>query len=72
MDQAIEAVLAEYEERSRREWGGERPVQVGGAGRVQMLLSVGREAGLFLNQLAKGVEAGRILELGTSYGYSTT
>lgn len=71
MDQAIEAVLAEYEERSRLEWAGERPVQITGEERDQLLLSVGPEAGLFLNQLAKGLEAKRILELGTSYGYST-
>ena len=71
MDKAMEALLTEYEERSRREWAGERPVQSTGPGRDQMLLSVGREAGMFLNQLARGVEAKVILELGTSYGYST-
>ena len=71
MDPAIETVLAEYDERTRREWAGERPVRITGDGRDQMLLSVGRDAGLFLNQLARGLEAKRILELGTSYGYST-
>ena len=39
--------------------------------RDQMLLSVGREAGQFLNTLAKAAKAQRILEIGTSYGYST-
>jgi predicted O-methyltransferase YrrM len=71
MDKAIEALLDEYDERSRREWAGERPVQITTDRRDQMLLSVGRDAGKFLNQLARGVEAKQILELGTSYGYST-
>ncbi len=73
MDQAVETVLAELEERSRREWRGERQgsFQAGTDLRDQMLLSVGREAGLFLNMTAKAAKAQRILELGTSYGYST-
>ena len=73
MDQAIETVLAEYEARSQREWTG--VVEPGAEGvadrRDQMLLSVGREAGLLLNLMAKGAGARRILEIGTSYGYST-
>jgi len=36
-----------------------------------MLLIVGREVGLLLNMFVKELKAQRILELGTSYGYST-
>jgi predicted O-methyltransferase YrrM len=36
-----------------------------------MLLTVGPEVGLLLNLLARELKAKRILELGTSYGYST-
>ena len=36
-----------------------------------LLLSVGREAGILLYLLATGAQSRRILELGTSYGYST-
>ena len=39
--------------------------------RDEFLISVGHEAGELINLLAKGVNARRILELGTSYGYST-
>ena len=73
MDQAVQDVLTALEARSRREWGG----QVEGAGplvlerRDQMLLSVGPETGQFLNLLARSSGTKRILELGTSYGYST-
>ena len=73
MDQAIETVLAEYEARSKAEWSGrlEGSAQMGRDVRDRMLLSVGREAGELLNLLARSNKAARILELGTSYGYST-
>ncbi len=67
MDAAIEAVLTEMDERSRREWSSPRAIP---GGRDGMLLSVGREAGVFLNLLVRESGAQRILELGTSYGYS--
>ena len=66
MDSAIEAVLAAFEARSEREWSS--PGAAGG--RDKMLLSVGREAGKLLNLLVREAKAQRILELGTSYGYS--
>lgn len=73
MDQAVETVLAEYEERTRQEWAGVRhgssPAQ--GLRRDQMLLSVGPSAGRLLNSLARDGQAKLILEIGTSYGYST-
>jgi predicted O-methyltransferase YrrM len=67
MDQAIERVLADFDARSRREWSSPSPFATG---RDRMLLSVGRAAGGFLNLLAREAGAKRILELGTSYGYS--
>ena len=74
MDPAIESILAEYDERSRREWQGQLEGSTS-AQRIEtrdrMLLSVGREAGAFINSLAKAAGARRVLELGTSYGYST-
>ena len=73
MDQAVEQVLSALEARSKREWSGqmEGSAQIGIAQRDRMLLSVGRDAGRFLNSLAKGSGAKRMLELGSSYGYST-
>ena len=73
MDPAIETLLADYEARSKREWAGrlEGSAKMPGDRRDAMLLSVGRDAGTFLNMLAKGCKAQLMLELGTSYGYST-
>ncbi len=67
MDDAVEAVLAAFEARSAREWAS--PGAAGG--RDKMLLSVGRAGGELLNLLVRESRARRILELGTSYGYST-
>jgi len=73
MDQKVEAVLGAYHERMAselRQWrSGSLP---GGIGRHadQMLLAVGPDAGQLVNILVRGLEAPRILELGTSYGYS--
>jgi predicted O-methyltransferase YrrM len=39
--------------------------------RDEMLLPVGTETGMFLNMLAKSAKSKTILEIGTSYGYST-
>jgi len=73
MDQKIQEVLSEYEARaakesphimqmSEKEWLRRRD---------EFMLSVGHETGRLLNILAKGAGARRILELGSSYGYST-
>jgi predicted O-methyltransferase YrrM len=73
MDEAAKAVLAEYHRRgaeesklqsqvSEEEWFNRRD---------EFLISVGRDAAALLNILARGVKARAILELGTSYGYST-
>lgn len=73
MDQAIEAVLAELDERSRQEWRGaaQGSAQMQGDVRDRMLLSIGRDAGILVNMLCKSGSCRRILEIGTSYGYST-
>lgn len=73
MDQAIETVLAELEERSRQEWRGgpQGGAQITGDVRDRMLLSIGRDAGVLVNMLARSAGCRRILEIGTSYGYST-
>src|SRR5580700_2999592 len=74
IDAAVWAVLADYEARARREealWGtlsGEEAARR----RDEMLLPVGRAAGTLMNLLIKEAGARRILEVGSSYGYSTT
>jgi predicted O-methyltransferase YrrM len=71
LDPVIERVLAEFERRAEEE---HRRTSVPGSpavSRDDLLLSVGREAGILLYLLATGARAKRILELGTSYGYST-
>jgi predicted O-methyltransferase YrrM len=74
IDAAVWAVLADYEVRARREealWStlsGEEAARR----RDEMLLPVGRAAGTLMNLLIKEAGACRILEVGSSYGYSTT
>jgi predicted O-methyltransferase YrrM len=73
IDAAVSAVLADYEARAEREealWDtlgpeeAERQID-------EMLLPVGRATGTLLNLLAKQACARRILEVGSSFGYST-
>lgn len=74
LDQAVRTVLEDYEARAVREealwstFSGEEATRR----RDEMLLPVGRAAGTVLNLLVKSGEAHRILEVGSSYGYSTT
>ena len=73
MDDGLRDVLEEYEERAAREdelWETLTPDEASRR-RDEMLLPVGREAGVLLNLLIKGAGAQRILEVGSSYGYST-
>jgi predicted O-methyltransferase YrrM len=73
MDAAVAAVLAEYEKRGAEE----HKLQSQGsmdrwlARRDEFLLAVGPATGQLLNILAKAAKSRTILELGTSYGYST-
>jgi predicted O-methyltransferase YrrM len=70
VDPVIERVLADFERRAEEEQ--RRTAVPGGARNLdELLLSVGREAGMLLYLLATGAQSRRILELGTSYGYST-
>lgn len=72
MEQKIESLLAEYEQRAdaEREMVEALSTEAGARRRDELLLSVGRSTGTLLNLLAKGLQARSILELGTSYGYS--
>ena len=67
-DPAVSAVFAEYEARVEAERG---LMARGSALRDELLLSIGRDTAAFLHALILGRRPARILELGTSYGYST-
>lgn len=73
IDAAVEAVLADYEARAKREealWDTLAPEEA--ERRIdEMLLPVGRATGTLLNLLAREAGARRILEVGSSFGYST-
>ena len=70
VDPVIERVLAEFERRAEEEQRRTN-FAVPGTNLDELLLSVGREAGMLLYLLSTGAQSKRILELGTSYGYST-
>jgi predicted O-methyltransferase YrrM len=73
LDPAVQNVLDVYEKRASEEhqrWndlGWDQFVKE----RDQFLLAVGPATGLFMNLLAKEAKSRTILEIGTSYGYST-
>lgn len=74
MVEAVATVLEEYEARAKRESGllaslSDEEVT---RRRDELLLPVGRAAGTLINLLVREAEARRILEVGSSYGYSTT
>ena len=72
-DSRVAEVFADYDARHRRELAAARDLPRGafGARRDDFLLPVGAEVGAFLQALVIGREAKTVLELGTSYGYST-
>src|SRR4029453_5796205 len=73
MDPRFDSVAAEYEaraERESREMYNIPPDQMM-ARRDEMLLPVGRETATFLQLLIRESAARNIVEIGTSYGYST-
>jgi len=73
LDPAVQHVLDAYEKRSDAEhqrWSS-MPGEQFAKERDQYLLAVGPATGLFINLLAKETKARTILEIGTSYGYST-
>lgn len=73
MDAAILEVLAEYEKRGAEEFKLQSlgKMEEWLARRDEFLIAVGPATGQLLNILAKSIKAKTILELGTSYGYST-
>jgi predicted O-methyltransferase YrrM len=71
LDAKVERTLAEYDarsasERSRHEAGWDADER-----RDQLLLRIGPDTGRLINILIKGAGARNIVEIGTSYGYST-
>jgi predicted O-methyltransferase YrrM len=71
LDPVIERVLADFERRAEEEQRRTMTPGAPGTDLDDLLLSVGREAGMLLYLLATGAQSRRILELGSSYGYST-
>src|SRR5688572_27155448 len=71
VDPVIERVLADFERRADEEQRRTAAPGSPGTNLDDLLLSVGREAGILLYLLTTGAQSRRILELGTSYGYST-
>jgi predicted O-methyltransferase YrrM len=74
IDAAVWAVIEDYEARARREdeLRGTLTAEEAQLRLDELLLPVGRAAGLLINLLVKEARARRILEVGSSYGYSTT
>jgi predicted O-methyltransferase YrrM len=72
-DDKIKKVLAEYHFRMEAEMklGQSLSLDEMMSRRNEMLLPVGEETAVFLNTLIKAAKAKTILEIGTSYGYST-
>jgi predicted O-methyltransferase YrrM len=73
MDDAVTHVLNDYQARLARETEQQQSLepQKVMALRDEFLLAVGPETGMILNLLARGMGAKTILEVGTSYGFST-
>jgi predicted O-methyltransferase YrrM len=74
LDRAVWAIIEDYEARARREEQLSSTLSDEEMGRRldEMLLPVGRATGTLMNLLIREAEARRILEVGSSYGYSTT
>lgn len=72
MGNQIQAVLDVYHERISEEKTQPRTEPPGGrdGGHDMRMRAVGQETGQLLNILARSLEAPRILEIGTSFGYS--
>jgi predicted O-methyltransferase YrrM len=72
VDPQVQSVFEDYEARREADSALMRTLgQAGFARRDEFLLSVGPEVGWFLHALIIARRPRRILELGTSYGYST-
>jgi predicted O-methyltransferase YrrM len=72
MEDAVKAVLSRYAVRAAKERAQIEEAGRGGSFNADdLLLWVGPDTGALLNTLARNSRATHILELGTSYGYST-
>ncbi|HZV18017.1 MAG TPA: class I SAM-dependent methyltransferase [Sphingobium sp.] len=70
-DPAVATVYAAYEAHAAADRARLAPTDRADIPRDELLLPVGPEVGAFLHALIRGRRPARILELGTSYGYST-
>jgi predicted O-methyltransferase YrrM len=73
MDEAVLRVLKDYDARLARETAIQQSLEPlsGMARRDEFLLAIGPATGTILNLLARGAGSKTLLEIGTSYGYST-
>lgn len=73
MDKKVKSVLNAYHKRMAKEDTLMQSLGMaeGMKRRDEFLLSVGEDVGVFINTLAKSARSKVILEVGTSYGYST-
>jgi predicted O-methyltransferase YrrM len=73
MDAAVEKILREFEKRSEKEWEQMREMDLGKLvdHLDDFLLAVGPATGQLINLLVKEAESKTIVEIGSSYGYST-
>src|SRR6476659_5011748 len=73
MDKSIANILLEYEKRAEKESEQMRDMDMSQMQQHadELLLSVGPATGQLINLLAKETNAKTILEVGSSYGYST-
>jgi predicted O-methyltransferase YrrM len=65
-DPTLQAVLDRFQDRRRTE----RDQPADAQGRDMRMYAIGPEAGMLLNVLARSLKAPRILEIGSSFGYS--
>ena len=74
IDAAVWTVIEDYEARALREGELRNTLSAEESARRidEMLLPVGRATGTLMNLLVREAGARRILEVGSSYGYSTT
>ncbi len=73
MEEKIAKIIAQYHSRIQEEQKlmDVLPLEEGMNRRDEFLLSVGEEVAVFLNALVKKAKPTNVLEIGTSYGYST-
>ena len=73
MDRVVEEITQEFEKRSEKEWDEIRRMETAEWQRQmdRFLLSVGPATAQLMNLLIKEAKAKTVLEVGSSYGYST-